>query len=187
MAADRLDISRMDGRIVDEIMEYMEDNNVEAPTTVYEGLDMFLRWNGIIGYTSLILRAVQELQDAAKPAPVLPKTCGECAYYSQRAYSCHNERGTEAYCGKGYMAGKDMRDQSFMDTKFPGCRLDSSDPKNEAIPDATNNDEELVECDICGKEFDLYNGVSVPNDVYCSNECARAAGWTMVKPGDWIR
>ena len=72
MAADKLDISRMDGRIVDEIMEYMEDNNVEAPTTVYEGLDMFLRWNGIIGYTSLILRAVQELQDAAKPAPILP-------------------------------------------------------------------------------------------------------------------
>ena len=67
MAADRLDISRMDGRILDEIQEYMKDNNVEAPTTIYEGLDMFLRWNGIIGYTSLILRAVQELKDAAAP------------------------------------------------------------------------------------------------------------------------
>ena len=64
MAARKLDISKLDGRVLDDILEFMEENNEEAPTTLYEGLDMFLQWNGIHGWTNLILRAVRELENA---------------------------------------------------------------------------------------------------------------------------
>lgn len=54
-----------------------------------------------------------------------PKTCGKCAFYSEAPYSCHNERGYEAKCGMGYM-NEDMRDKSFRNKMYPGCKLDQT-------------------------------------------------------------
>lgn len=53
----------------------------------------------------------------------IPITCGECPFYSEQEYRCHNEIGNEAHCGMGYMKGKDMRDKSFMGSRYIYCRL----------------------------------------------------------------
>lgn len=55
-----------------------------------------------------------------------PATCVECPAFSEQPYSCHNERGMEADCALGYMAGHDMRDYSgkFL---FPGCKIRHDD------------------------------------------------------------
>ena len=71
MATDRVDINKLDGRVYDDIIEFMKENNKETPTTVFETLDMFLSWNGIHGYTSLILRAVREIDEAVEESTVL--------------------------------------------------------------------------------------------------------------------
>lgn len=52
-----------------------------------------------------------------------PRICGECRFYSERNYRCHNEIGIEAHCGMGYMHG-DMRDKSYRSRLYDGCRLD---------------------------------------------------------------
>lgn len=67
----------------------------------------------------------------------LPKACSKCPFYSNRNYTCHNERGTEAHCALGYMTG-DMRDVNFNspryeNERYSGCRL-----KFNVIPDNTN-------------------------------------------------
>lgn len=53
----------------------------------------------------------------------------KCQFYIPREYSCHNEKGVEAFCALGYMNGKDMRDIDFHSKKrekerFSGCRLE---------------------------------------------------------------
>lgn len=63
----------------------------------------------------------------------IPKTCRECGHFFQTDYICHNERGKEAHCTKGYMAGRDMRD--FPGTRrFEGCRLEEE--MNSRIPNS---------------------------------------------------
>jgi hypothetical protein len=52
----------------------------------------------------------------------LPTKCGECKFYSEGTYTCHNERGKEPHCALGYMNG-DMRDQSYKDSLYFDCRL----------------------------------------------------------------
>lgn len=51
-----------------------------------------------------------------------PRRCGECPFYSEREYRCHNEVGKEAYCSKRYM-NDDMREKSFKYTLYEGCKL----------------------------------------------------------------
>lgn len=53
-----------------------------------------------------------------------PKCCKECPAFHQRPYTCHNERGLEAECQLGYMAGHDMRD-FHGNTRFSGCKIES--------------------------------------------------------------
>lgn len=55
----------------------------------------------------------------------LPKTCSKCEFYYETPYTCHNERGMESKCQKGYMSGDDMRDQNYrLQTKrYEGCKL----------------------------------------------------------------
>ena len=66
MTTDKIDIHRLpQGRVFNDIVEFMRENDKEEPDTVYEALDMFLSWNGIVGYTSLILRAVREIEATA--------------------------------------------------------------------------------------------------------------------------
>jgi len=60
----------------------------------------------------------------------IPKTCASCPFYSEPAYTCHNERGNEAHCALGYMHG-DMRDVSFRrgkleGTRYSGCQLENN-------------------------------------------------------------
>lgn len=70
----------------------------------------------------------------------LPKSCGKCPFYSNRPYTCHNERGTEAHCSLGFMHG-DMRDVDFKSPRFEtaiygGCMLEFNvinDNSNESI------------------------------------------------------
>lgn len=52
-----------------------------------------------------------------------PKVCGECLFYREEDYRCHNERGKEAYCMLGSMRGFDMRDKSYKDRMFSCCKL----------------------------------------------------------------
>jgi predicted Zn-ribbon and HTH transcriptional regulator len=54
---------------------------------------------------------------------VKPSKCGDCGYYSESQFTCHSEVGFQANCGKGYMAGHDMRCQSFRSKLFKGCKL----------------------------------------------------------------
>lgn len=58
----------------------------------------------------------------------LPKSCDSCPFYSERPYTCHNERGDEAHCALGYFRGTDMRDCSYRKGRRAGelhfnCRL----------------------------------------------------------------
>lgn len=53
----------------------------------------------------------------------IPKTCGECFYYSEVPYTCHNERGIECKCSKGQFAGKDMRDKSYKNKSNSFCEI----------------------------------------------------------------
>lgn len=70
----------------------------------------------------------------------LPTACSKCPFYSNRPYTCHNERGTEAHCSLGYMHG-DMRDLDFKsakykEEKYSGCRLEfniANNRNNESI------------------------------------------------------
>ena len=60
----------------------------------------------------------------------LPKSCGECQFYREFEYRCHNERGMEAHCALGYMTG-DMRDVSFKRGRhegelYSGCQLETN-------------------------------------------------------------
>ena len=61
----------------------------------------------------------------------IPERCGECRFYSEPEYRCHNDRGNEAHCALGYMTG-DMRDASYRQKLYPGCRLteDMEKPNN---------------------------------------------------------
>ena len=52
-----------------------------------------------------------------------PTTCGECPFYSEVPYECHNERGNEAQCSMEFMDDDDMRDKSFKDKLYDGCGL----------------------------------------------------------------
>lgn len=52
----------------------------------------------------------------------MTKTCGECPFYSEREYRCHNEIGKESYCSKGYM-NEDMRGKSFKYKLYKECKL----------------------------------------------------------------
>lgn len=52
-----------------------------------------------------------------------PKDCGRCLFYSEVPYRCHNERGNEARCKLGFMDGYDMRDKSYMNSLWEGCKL----------------------------------------------------------------
>ena len=65
-----------------------------------------------------------------------PKTCRECEHFFQTDYICHNERGKEAHCTEGYMAGHDMRDFSGV-CRFEGCRLE------EEMNFRTSNDDDI--------------------------------------------
>ena len=55
--------------------------------------------------------------------PKIPKKCGECKFYSEGTYQCHNESGTEPSCSLGFMDGEDLRDHSYFDHLYPGCNI----------------------------------------------------------------
>lgn len=52
-----------------------------------------------------------------------PRNCGECPCFSQRQYTCMNERGYEGYCELGYMNRCDTRD-FFGRVKFSKCQIE---------------------------------------------------------------
>lgn len=52
-----------------------------------------------------------------------PRKCGECPFYKEIPYQVHSDRGHEAYCALGYMDGMDMRDRSYKNVLYKGCRL----------------------------------------------------------------
>lgn len=52
-----------------------------------------------------------------------PKNCGDCLFYSEVSYRCHNERGNEARCELGFMKGFDMRDRSYVNSLWEKCKL----------------------------------------------------------------
>jgi hypothetical protein len=61
-----------------------------------------------------------------------PKACGTCPFYSEIAYTCHNERGNEAFCSLGYFRGQDMRDWSYRTGRHAGekdSRCELQEPK----------------------------------------------------------
>ena len=55
--------------------------------------------------------------------PFIPLMCGNCKFYSEVPYTCHNERGTQAKCALGYMDNEDMRERSYDHRLFEGCKL----------------------------------------------------------------
>ena len=68
-----VDLDALDDGIASGIREFMEENELEAPNTLRDALDMYLQWNGIIGYTDTILRAVRQLENAVGPSMASPK------------------------------------------------------------------------------------------------------------------
>lgn len=52
-----------------------------------------------------------------------PTRCGECPFYSERGYECHNDRGYEAHCAMGYMKCDDTRDIAYRKSVYPNCKL----------------------------------------------------------------
>ena len=54
-----------------------------------------------------------------------PKNCKECPCFSTHPYTCHNERGTEAFCSLGYMDESDTRDFKG-DSKFHKCKIETN-------------------------------------------------------------
>lgn len=75
----------------------------------------------------------------------IPNTCGECKFYSEPSYQCHNERGTQAHCAMGYMHG-DKRDKSFRNRKYKFCKLEHEGKvwdrvKKAFVEDEGNGDE----------------------------------------------
>lgn len=53
-----------------------------------------------------------------------PEKCSECPAFTQKPYSCMNERGMEVGCELGFMCG-DMRDFSGR-TRYSGCEIEKS-------------------------------------------------------------
>ena len=54
-----------------------------------------------------------------------PEKCNECPAFTQKPYSCMNERGMEAGCELGFMCGHDMSDFSGR-TRFLDCDIEKS-------------------------------------------------------------
>jgi hypothetical protein len=55
-----------------------------------------------------------------------PEKCKECPCFSQKPYSCMNEKGMEARCELGYMDGKDTRD-FYGNIKCSSCMIEEDD------------------------------------------------------------
>lgn len=53
----------------------------------------------------------------------IPKTCGECIYYSEKYYTCHNEKGIESHCAKKQFADQDTRDKSYKNKNNKFCEI----------------------------------------------------------------
>lgn len=53
-----------------------------------------------------------------------PTHCRECPAFIQTPYLCHSERGLEADCELGYMAGADMRDFGGS-TRYSKCQIEN--------------------------------------------------------------
>ena len=61
-----IDVDELDDEVREAIMSNLDTDDVEAvkPLSVYEAFDRFLTWNGIIGYTAVIMDALDNIREA---------------------------------------------------------------------------------------------------------------------------
>lgn len=61
----KLNFNKVHIRTAVDIRDFVDENKPhEEPTTLEEALDMWLNWNGIVGYTEQILRVIEDLKAA---------------------------------------------------------------------------------------------------------------------------
>lgn len=75
-----IDIDKIPAGVLSDVRQYVRDNGMVRPhdvsnarcdevireSSMEDVLDMYLKWNGIIGYTRDILRCVEALQAASR-------------------------------------------------------------------------------------------------------------------------